>query len=401
MFRKILVFLAPWLIASAAYAQFTIPGFELVETVPTETNLGMASTRDTTTVWCEMFDGARQEIALEQFYIADKPGETFDKVQACLMAAGKRGVKIRFLLDGSNKFSDLASVERVQQIPNLELRKLDFGKLQPQGIIHAKFVLVDRKVGFVGSPNYDWRAFAHIHETGLRITDDAVVSQMLAIFDHDWNAERALAAGKNVVPLNTAKVLGDDSKAAWLVASPNAFNPAGVGDSESELVRLLASAKSEVRVLLYDYSVTGYGPNNTRPYYDTIDRAVRAAAVRGVKIKLLLSATNADRYRQAYLKSLAMMPNVEIRLVTIPEALTGPIPYARLTHSKTMSIDGKVAWIGTSNWSGGYLDASRNLEIVLRNVEMAQRIAATHEQMWNSAYAQPLDINRDYAVPKR
>jgi len=401
MFKKFLLLTAQLLALNIAHAQFSIPGFELVETIPVETSLGIGSTRDAIAVWCEMFDAAREEIALEQFYIADKPGDAFDKVQGCLVAAGQRGVKIRFLLDGSNKFSDPASVERVLNIPNLELRRLDFGKLRPQGIIHAKFMLVDRKVGFVGSHNYDWRAFAHIHETGLRITDAGIVSQMQAIFDHDWNAERTLAQGKELVPLNAGKVLADDSKEAWLVASPNAFNPAGVGDSESELVRQLAGATNEVRVLLYDYSVTAYGPNNTHPYYDTIDRAVRAAAVRGVKIKLLLSATNADRYRQAYLKSLAMMPNVEIRLVTIPVASTGPIPYARLTHSKTMSIDGKVAWIGTSNWSGGYLDASRNLEIVLRNAKMAQRIAATHEQMWNSAYAQPLDTNRDYSAPQR
>jgi len=400
MLKKTLVLLAQLLVITLAHAQFTIPGFELVETIPTETNLGVGSTRDAIAVWCEMFGEAREEIALEQFYIVDKPGEPFDRVQGCLKAAGERGVRIRFLVDASNKFSDPGSVERLQAIPNLTLRRLEFGSLQPQGIIHAKFMLVDRKVGFLGSHNYDWRAFSHIHETGLRVTDSAVVSQMQAVFEHDWSAQAALAKGESVSPLNAQKVLAETSKDAWLVASPNAFNPAGVGDSESELVRELASAATEVRILLYDYSVTGYGPNNTRPYYDTIDRAVRAAAVRGVKIRLLVSATNADRFRQAYLKSLAMMPNVEIRLVTIPLASTGPIPYARLTHSKTMSIDGKIAWVGTSNWSGGYLDASRNLEIVMRSQKMAERIAATHDQLWNSAYAQPLDINRDYGAPR-
>jgi hypothetical protein len=67
-----------------------------------------------------------------------------------------------------------------------------------------------------------------------------------------------------------------------------------------------------------------------------------------------------------------VLPNVEIRVVTLPKASTGFIPYARVIHSKTMTIDGKLAWVGTSNWSGGYFDLSRNLEIVLRNEQMAR-----------------------------
>jgi hypothetical protein len=38
-----------------------------------------------------------------------------------------------------------------------------------------------------------------------------------------------------------------------------------------------------------------------------------------------------------------------------------------------MVIDNQLAWVGTSNWAGGYMDLSRNLEVVLRNEKMAQR----------------------------
>ena len=87
------------------------------------------------------------------------------------------------------------------------------------------------------------------------------------------------------------------------------------------------------------------------------------------------------------------------RSVTLPQASSGFIPFARVIHSKTMEIDGQVAWIGTSNWSGGYLDLSRNLEVVLRNEKMAQRIADLHRQTWDSAYAQPIDVLKDYPKP--
>jgi hypothetical protein len=66
-----------------------------------------------------------------------------------------------------------------------------------------------------------------------------------------------------------------------------------------------------------------------------------------------------------------------------------------------MSIDGRLAWVGTSNWAGGYFDKSRNLEVVLRNEKMAQRLAAMHEQAWSSAYAETLDVSKDYPKPNK
>ena len=64
-----------------------------------------------------------------------------------------------------------------------------------------------------------------------------------------------------------------------------------------------------------------------------------------------------------------------------------------------MSIDGEVAWIGTSNWTGGYLDNSRNPELVIRNEKMAKRIAELHEQTWISPYAEPIDVLKTYPRP--
>lgn len=130
-----------------------------------------------------------------------------------------------------------------------------------------------------------------------------------------------------------------------------------------------------------------------------IDNAVRAAAARGVSIKLMVSNWNTDKLELPYLKSLAVLPNVEIKIVTLPEARQGFIPYARVIHSKTMEIDGQVAWIGTSNWLGGYLDNSRNLEVVMRSEAMASRVGQLHEQLWDGPYARALSVTDEYPEP--
>ena len=394
------VLVAASVMAAPAHAEFSIPGFELVQTAPVETPLHSDDLRNPAQVWSELFDNARHEIVIGQFYAVIKPGSVFEKVVEHLEAAGKRGVKIRFLLDQKGVgLSEKPTIERLKAIPNMDFRILDVNKLTGNGIIHAKYLVVDGATAYIGSQNFDWRSFEHIHETGLRITDPKVVAQVQAIFNQDWNAQALISQGKPVPVLNASPVAPDIHQDTFLLASPQQYNPAGVGNSEAGLPALLAEAKSEVRIQLLDYAPLSYGPKGTRPYYAVIDNAVRSAANRGVKVKLMVSNWNLENPAQVYLKSLAILPNVEIRVVTLPVASTGFIPFARVIHSKTMVIDNQIAWVGTSNWSGGYMDLSRNLEVVMRNEKMAQRLAALHEQTWSSAYAQPLDINKQYPKP--
>jgi phosphatidylserine/phosphatidylglycerophosphate/cardiolipin synthase-like enzyme len=313
-------------------------------------------------------------------------------------AAAKRGVKIRFLLEkvmlGA---SEPKTIERLKKIPGLELRVLKFGDMSPGGIIHAKFFIVDGQRAYVGSQNFDWRSLKHIHETGLAVSDPKIAGQAEAIFRHDWRAWALIQQGKKVPTLNRKPVPADENQYAFLVASPNAYNPKGIPDSETELPRLLGEAKKEIRIQLLDFTPL----SRDHTYYAVFDNAVRAAHARGVRVKLMVSHWNTEEPGIDYLKSLAVLPGVEVRIVTIPKAKEGPIPFARVNHSKFMSIDDKIAWVGTSNWSGGYMDKTRNLEIVIHDEKLAKRITALHEQLWSSPYAKPVDISKEYPRPDK
>jgi phosphatidylserine/phosphatidylglycerophosphate/cardiolipin synthase-like enzyme len=146
------------------------------------------------------------------------------------------------------------------------------------------------------------------------------------------------------------------------------------------------------------YGPFEYGSDHQRHFYPVIDDALRAAAQRGV-IKLMVSDWNTGMPDIAYLKSLAVPPNVQVRVVSLPPASGGFIPFARVIHTNTMKIDDAIAWVGTSNWEGGYMDNSRNLEMVLRDPVLAKRLDALHEQLWDSPYAAPVDL--DKSLPSR
>ncbi|WP_406663125.1 phospholipase D-like domain-containing protein [Gallaecimonas sp. GXIMD1310] len=386
------------LLSLSAHAKFTIPGFELVYTTPVETTLTNPDLRDPVTVWDGLFDSAKTRIDIAQFYVSSQAGEPLATVIEHLRQAGQRGVKIRFLMDQHGlRAADPATIKTLKAIPNLTFRLIDYNKVGG-GIIHAKYMVIDGKAAYVGSQNFDWRSLKHIHEAGLRITEQPMVSQIQAIFNIDWQAQQLLAAGKPVPVLNQQPVLANEQQPAYLVASPNAYNPPGVGDSQSELPRLLDKAQHQVLIQVMEYAPLSYATGR-RPYYAVIDDAIRRTAQRGVKIELMVADWNTKEPELSYLKSLQVLPNVTVKIVTLPQASQGFIPYARVMHTKTMTIDGKIAWLGTSNWEGGYLDNSRNLEVVMNSPKMAKRLAELHQQLWNSRYAKVLDINRQYPKP--
>ena len=382
-------------LSASALAAFKVPGYELVYSYPVETALAEPDLRRAQDVWPEMIDRARRTLDVNEFYVSPSPGEPLEPTLAAMDRAAKRGVRIRVILEKKFEKNSLDGIARLRKMPGLRLKIADWSRLTGAGIVHAKYFIVDSTRAYVGSQNFDWRSLKHIHEMGLAVDDPAVVAQIQSVFDHDWAiADLSAAAAAD----NRARPAADDSARAFLVASPWPYNPPGVGDSESELARLIAAAQDEIVIQNLEYFPTSYG--RPKRFYAAIDNALRDAAIRGVKIKILVSSWGTEEPAVAGLKSLAILPGVEARVITIPEAADGPIPFARVAHSKYAVFDGGTLWLGTSNWAGGYLDQSRNLEIVVKDDKLAARAAAVHKRLWDCPDTAPLEVLKTYSKPR-
>ncbi|MBI5201070.1 MAG: phospholipase [Elusimicrobia bacterium] len=384
-------------VLAAALFAFEVPGFELVYTEPVETTLQNADLRAPHVVWPEMIDAAKRSVDVSQFYVTPKAGGRLDATLAALERAAKRGVKVRVIAEKKMAKASEEGFAALGKIEGLELRIMDFSKIGG-GITHAKYFVVDSTAAYLGSQNFDWRSLTHIHELGLRTTEPSIVAGLAAIFAHDWDAAAKVEKGETVEPLRKERGLPPEGARAYLVASPWKWDPEGVADSEAELARLLGSAKESAVVQLLDYNPLSFG---TRRFYAPIDNAIRLAATRGVKVRLMVSHWNTEEPAIDHLKSLSLIPNVEIRIVTLPPSKDGYIPYSRVIHSKYLVVDGKTLWLGTSNWAGGYLDDSRNVEAVVYDEALAKRVSAIHDQLWTSSYAAPVDVAKAYPKPKK
>lgn len=383
------------LLALSLTAALPAPEFEVVTSVPLETTISRAGTRDAAAVWLEMINGAGRTLEIAEFYLAGEKGEALESVIEAVLAAAERGVRVRILSDAAMAATYPETLARFQGRPDIGTRLFDWRKLTG-GILHAKYFIVDDRDAYVGSQNFDWRSLAHIQETGLRIRSPLFAMALGRIFDADWKFSGGdKTAYEKLAQLPSLRF----PPAAFLVASPAQFNPPGVGNALETLVQLLDGARRQVTVQLLSYNTAApKGEESER--FILIDQALRRAAGRGVRVRLLVSNWNLRPPGLDSLRELARVPNIEVRFAVIPQAARGFIPYARVVHSKVMRVDDDVCWVGTSNWGYEYFFKSRNVEVVLKRPDIARVLDEIFSSLWDGPYVQRLDSDKEYSPPR-
>jgi phosphatidylserine/phosphatidylglycerophosphate/cardiolipin synthase-like enzyme len=341
----------------------------------------------------EMITAARRSLDFAEFYLSGGDGEALEPIVAAILAAGRRGVRVRILSDAGMAKTYPEILARLEGNPGIETRRFDWRKLNG-GILHAKYFVVDGRQAYVGSQNFDWRALSHIHETGLRIRDPRFALALACVFEADWRYSGGDAGAYRELAGASPVRFPDD---ALLVASPAGFNPPGVGDALETLVALLDKARRRITVQLLSYSVEG-GRGAGR--FVLIDEALRRAADRGVSVRLLVSDWNLRRPQVDGLRELARVANIEVRFAVIPPAARGFIPYARVIHSKVLRVDDDVSWVGTSNWGHDYFFRSRNVEVVVKRPAVARVLDQLFLSLWDGRYVHKLDPDKEYQVPR-
>ena len=378
------------------------PPIQLVETIPVETRLGDPTLPQAADVWVEMIDGARRSVDLEHFYLSHWPGEPTGPVLDAIGRAAKRGVRVRLMLDAGMSATYPELADSIGRVAGVRLRRLDMKKVSGGGVQHAKFMIVDGEQIFVGSQNFDWRALKHIHELGVRARDPRIADYFARVFESDWKAATpsdttatetptpaAVVPALAALPIRLVQSPGD-TVAVWPNFSPSG-HPEGLPWDLDDLVRLLDGARSEAVVQLLTY---GLGRGNDRD--STIDEALRRAAARGVKVKLLISDWEADNARIKDLQALSQGPNIEARLSVVPEWSGGYIPFARVEHCKYLVVDTLWTWVGTSNWEPSYFKRSRGAALTMLNRPLAARARGIFETSWRSPTAKAVRAGETY-----
>lgn len=374
---------------------------ELVETFPVETTLDNPDLRDAHVVWPEMIDRAQKTLDFAEFYASDDPASRQSRLETVTQAverAAARGVKVRFLAEKVFQKTYPELLARLDAKDGIEVRIYDFGALAG-GVLHAKYFLVDGRELYVGSQNYDWRSLQHIQELGVRVAEPSVARAYADVFETDW----ALAGGGDRRNRTRSQYLfpaavgdGGDTAQVTPVFSPSGWLPDPTLWDLPRLVEMIDRATRTVRLQLLTYKTT----SRDGSYFDTLDTALRRAAQRGVQVQLLLSDWSKRKGTVEGLQSLQTIPGIDVRMSTIPPFSGGFVPFARVAHAKYMVVDGRRAWLGTSNWEGDYFTQSRNAGLVIDSPKIGDRLDQYFASVWGSTYAYDVDACATYEPPR-
>ena len=115
-----------------------------------------------------------------------------DLTRNALLAAMKRGVKLRVIVPGEHMDSEtVKSASRAQWGPLLEAGAV-IAEYQPT-MFHCKVLIVDKLLVSMGSTNFDNRSFRLNDEATLNILDAAFAAEQTAVFEQDLARSRRVS----------------------------------------------------------------------------------------------------------------------------------------------------------------------------------------------------------------
>jgi cardiolipin synthase len=272
-------------------------------------------------------DGARHHVRILAYIFADDA--TGQTVIDALARAVARGVPCHVLVDPVGAHHWMRSVLRKLAAAGVEARAtLPFHVLRDRTRRdmrnHRKLFLIDGAIGYAGSQNIVGKDFKPgiVNRELVARAEGPVVAEMAAIFLADWYLEtRAMLDAQPAIPEARGEAI------AQLLPSGADYPLEGF---ETLLVWQIHQARERVTI--------------TTPYLipdEDLIGAMRTAVARGVTVDLIVSAI-ADQM----LVSLAQRSYYEellhagVRIHAFRDFLL---------HAKNVSIDGRLAIIGSSN----------------------------------------------------
>lgn len=276
----------------------------------------------------DAMDGAHERIHLLYYLMFDDAvGEA---ICAALVRATGRGVTCRVLLDAVGAKRGLHAYASRLRAAGVELHELMPGGLRwrRSGRMdlrnHRKIAVIDRDTGFVGSQNLATAGFVpgYPNRELVACVHGPVVAQLEGVFASDWYLE----TGKRL-DVHTGDAPVETGVPMQLLPSGPAYPFENARDTVNALIQVAR------RTLVL-----------TTPYFvpdDATLSALRIAALSGVDVQLILSASNNQRLtawaQHAYYDEL-LACGVRIALYR-PHFL----------HAKHLSVDDDIALIGSIN----------------------------------------------------
>lgn len=396
----------------------------LVESIPEGLHFNSSTTHSSIfQAWLRLMGEARSSIDIASFYwtLTNKDTGTHEPT------ANQGEIVLTTLAELSGKLSVRIAVNTPQESqPQDDLRLLNQSgadirtvnmRALTSGVLHTKFWIVDKKHIYIGSANMDWRSLTQVKELGAVVYNCSCLAADLAkIFEaywflgesqsipSPWPSSFSTLYNKDTplqVPLNSTP------SSVYLSSSPPSFCAAGRTPDLQSILSVMEDAQSFIYIAVMNYLPTMEFSHPKRYWADIDTQLRRVGYEKRIKVRLLISCwASTQPLMFPFLKSLASVYDpkskldIQVRLFVVPASPEQKeIPFARVNHNKYMVTD-KVAYIGTSNWSGDYFVSTAGSALVVNQTAsqsleptVQSELKAVFERDWSSTYSTPLTQN--------
>lgn len=116
------------------------------------------------------------------FKTSDYPKNLANKILADLAGAAKRGVKVEVILEENDRPDDNLNIQNHQTAKKLKAAGIKVRFDGKQAITHAKLVVIDESLVFIGSHNLSHTALSKSNETSLMVESPELAGYFLEYF---------------------------------------------------------------------------------------------------------------------------------------------------------------------------------------------------------------------------
>ncbi|MDO5016965.1 MAG: cardiolipin synthase [Porphyromonas sp.] len=316
---------------------------------------------------------AKEFIHIEYYrFLDDRTGQA---LASALIEKAREGVEVRLLCDFVGSFSTRNSFFRNMVRNGVEVTKflkvvLPSFKSDLNYRNHRKLVVIDKNIGYLGGMNIaDHYTVGNSkgiwHDTHFRITGMAV-NGLESAFMSDWRFSRKIALSHRYF-LN--------SKTAPLPPCPNLSEgyEKAVKVKDVHLQTFTSGPTGLFRTLLQAWSRSIYEAVHhiyiETPYFlpnDSLNKALIGAALSGVEVVIAVPwESDSTAVRFASQSFYAELINAGVKIYRF----NGPF-----NHSKLMTIDGYLSFIGSANMDFRSLEYNFELTSIVYDERFAQGV---------------------------
>ena len=288
----------------------------------------------------QAIDSAKKSVRLKMYLFTGSAG---DKVRDAMLAASKRGVNVRVLMELNPSGGQATNVELYNALKGTQVQmrwsSFDFR------FTHEKSLTIDDRISIIMTHNITSSSFSANREYGIIDPNPDDVAEIIKVYEADWE--------KTPVDLKNPR----------LVWSPI--------NARAKWIELIDSAKVSIELEQAEW----VSPEIVQHVVD--------AAKRGVKVRAVFTPYNPIETDNAEPnRSYLRQAGGQVKYLSNP-----------YVHAKMFLIDGQRAFIGSENVSDNSLNNNRELGIIFDQADAVQLVRQTFEKDWVVATIEPFPVS--------